>query len=142
MLKKTYSISALVLIIAFLLPWFANPVFSVAGYDIGRLLHFVEAFRPIAGIVTILVYLIPLGAIFVIILSLLNRSTGTVAMLVGSLAIILFIVLFFRCRYILQQCRIGFFLNLAASLALLITGAANELLRAKFLERGRNNFLR
>lgn len=141
MLKKTYSFLALVLVIAFLLPWFANPFFSVAGYDIGRLMNFIEAFRPIAGIVAILVYLIPLGAAFIIVLSLLNRSTGTAAMLVGSLSIILFIVLFFRCRYILQQCRIGFFLSLAASLALLITGAANELLRARFLERGRNNYM-
>ncbi len=136
--KKPVGVSAIVLIAAFFLPWFANPVLTVAGYNMARLLHFINVFQSIAGMITLLVYLIPIGAAVIIILSLFNKSTGPAAMLVGSVPVILIIVLFFRCRYILHQCRIGILLTLAASLVLLIAGATNELSRAKKMERDRN----
>jgi hypothetical protein len=137
-IKKPEVLSSIVLIVAFSLPWFVNPVLTAAGYNIARLLHFINVFQSIAGMITLLVYLIPIGAAVIIILSLFNKSTGPAAMLVGSVPVIIIIVLFFRCRYILYQCRIGILLTLAASLVLLIAGATNELSRAKKMERDRN----
>ncbi len=120
--------AAILLIIAFFLPWFSNPVVTAGGYNIIRFLKFIEAFKPVAMIIAAITILIPVGAVALLIMNALKKSTGFLAMITGMIPMVMMIVLTFKCRYIIPQCRFGLYITLFGAAALLLTGACNELL--------------
>jgi len=123
---KPEVVASLVLILAFFLSWFSNPIFSVPAYKISRVLEFFSISQPIFFILTVLTFLIPVGGLIIIMFSILNKSTSTVAMLVGMLPIIIIVVLFFNNRFILKQLGPGSILTVIAAIVLLITGAIKQ----------------
>jgi len=115
--------AALMLIISFFLTWFRNPIFSVPGYKISRLLEFISIPQPIDLILNVTAFLIPIGGLATIILTLIKKSAATVSMITGMFPVILMVVLLFHHRYILEQLAVGSVLTLICAPVLLLTGA-------------------
>lgn len=115
--------AALMLIISFFLTWFRNPIFSIPGYKISRLLIFISIPQPIDFILNTVAFLIPIGGLAIIILTLINKSAATVSMITGMFPIILIVVLLFHHRFILEQLAVGSIITLICGPVLLLTGA-------------------
>ena len=125
--KRMEMTAAVLMIIAFFLPWFSNPIVTSAGYNIKKFLNFFNELQPVAAIISIIVWLAPIGAIVIIIMNALKKSTGTPAMVTGMIPVVMMIVLASKSRYIIPQCTLGVYLTLLAAAGLLLTGACNEL---------------
>jgi hypothetical protein len=117
------AVTALVLIISFFLTWFRNPIFSVSGCSISRMLAFISTPQPVDLILKMTAFLIPIGGLAIIILTLINKSAATVSMITGMLPIILMLVLLFHHRFILGQLAEGVIMTLICAPVLLICGA-------------------
>jgi hypothetical protein len=115
--------AALILIISFFLIWFRNPIFSVPGYNLARLLEFISIPHPIDLILTFVAFLIPVGGLAIIILAHINKSAATVSMMTGMLPIILMVVLYFHHPFITGQLAVGSIMTLICAPVLLICGA-------------------
>jgi uncharacterized protein YacL len=125
--KKMEQTAAVLLAIAFFLPWFSNPMVNAAGYNIKNFLVFFKDLQPVSMIVAVIVWLVPIGALIIIVMNAFKKSTGTLAMITGMIPVVVVIVLVFKSRYIIPQCRFGLYLTLLGAAALLLTGACNEL---------------
>jgi hypothetical protein len=125
-LKNPGFWAAAVLTVSFFLPWLSNPQISAAGYDLEDFLRFFSTLEPVAGIFSVLVYLIPAGGLCIMILVVLKKSSGLLSLITAMGPLVMFVVLILRSPFILSQMQVGMILTLAAALILLITGALEK----------------
>ena len=117
-------ISVIILLIAFFLPWFRSATGSFAGFQVLKFMNSSAAFAGKADIIGILfiifVYLIPILSIIIIALSLIKKSTGTIALITGILPFVALGMILLESKEILGQVGIGVYLTMIAALALII----------------------
>jgi hypothetical protein len=114
---------ALLLLIAFFLPWFKNPSLIVRGFNIHNWINFFKTLQPLQCPLAILIYCIPLGCLLIFLFAYLKIPSGVLEITVGMLAPIVTVVLLFKNVYLLPQIQPGFILAVIVSILLLISGA-------------------
>jgi len=122
-LKKPELIASLLLVIAFFLPWFKNPVILIPGYEISKILSFFSIPQPVFFFLLLLTFLLPLGGAIIFILSILNKPVGLFCMITGMLPLVIMVVLYFKTHLVLNQMAGGIFLTIMTAILLLIIGA-------------------
>ena len=118
--------AAAALVLSFFLPWFSNPQISGSGYNIGGFLRFFSALAPVAGVFTVVAYLVLACGILILILNLYGKPTGLISMIAAMGPPVMFIALLLRSPLIPGQIQFGMILGLLAAAVLLITGAIGK----------------
>jgi solute:Na+ symporter, SSS family len=116
-------ISAVVLLIAFILPWFKGPGFSYSGFQVQSFVDSKDIFMNAAfsgWIFTLCVFLTPILTIVTLILSFMKRSTNIVALIAGLLPFAALGIILVASNDVLSQLGIGVYLTMLAALALII----------------------
>lgn len=121
--KNPQAWAAAGLVLSFFLPWFSNPQLTGSGYNIGVFLRFFSVLAPVAGIITVVAYLVLAGGILIMILNLSGKPSGLVSLITAMGPLVMLIVLTLRSPLIMGQIQIGVILALAAAAVLLISGA-------------------
>ncbi|MGB2906609.1 MAG: sodium:solute symporter family protein [Candidatus Aminicenantaceae bacterium] len=110
------------LVVLFFLPWFKLSGASYPGYAVGSFLstsgYLESAFH--IWIFQILVFLIPIAALLVIVLTVMRRKTEVVALISGLLPFVALIFILFNSSQVLDQLGIGVYLAMVAGLAVVI----------------------
>ncbi len=118
--------AAAALLVSFFLPWFKVPAAqgtaSYAGFSVGAFLKTADVFGAgfLGTLFQILIFLIPTGAVVVLVLAVLNRKTELAALILGLLPFLALIFILFKNNQVLEQLGIGVYLAMVAGLAAVI----------------------
>ncbi len=118
--------TAAALFVSFFLPWFKIPAAqgtaAYSGFSVGAFLKSSGIFGAgFLGILfQILIFLIPVGAVVVLILALLKRKTEIAALILGLLPFLALIIILFKSNQVLDQLGIGVYLAMVAGFAAVI----------------------
>jgi SSS family solute:Na+ symporter len=111
------------LFVSFFLPWFRIAGSrSYAGFDVGAFLSASGVFESgfLAILFQALIYLIPVGAVVLIVLHVRRGKTEIPALITGLLPFVVLIVILFQSKTVLDQLGFGVYLAMVAGLAAVI----------------------
>ncbi|MFH1943126.1 MAG: sodium:solute symporter family protein, partial [bacterium] len=123
MFSRPRVLAAVVLIVAFFLPWFRSASFFFSGVAVHKFLVLTDIFHK-AGLAGFLfkacIYLTPLFGLIVVLLSLLNKSTKVMALIAGLLPFGALGIVFLKSNVVLGQLGMGVYITMVAGFALII----------------------
>ena len=117
-------LAAIVIVIAFFLPWFRGSTFSYTGIQVSQFISTPYAFGQAANfagyLFQLFVYLIPILSLVVIIMSFLKRSTDVLSLVAGLLVFASLGIILLKSGEILTILGMGVYISMIAGLALII----------------------
>ena len=123
MFSRPRVLAAVVLIVAFFLPWFRSASFFFSGVAVHKFLVLTDIFHK-AGLAGFLfkacIYLTPVFGLIVVLLSLLNKSTKVPALIAGLLPFGALGIVFLKSNEVLGQLGMGVYITMVAGFALII----------------------
>jgi len=132
-IKKIENICAIIIIVAFFLPWVSLGFISFSGYDLPNLASFVNSFDAAfsengesSGSANSLyaVYLIPLLSISILFMEYLGKESKKLCLTAGTLNVVGFLyVLIFETEGDIGMMGIGIWITVLASVVMLLAAA-------------------
>ena len=132
-IKKIENICAIIIIVAFFLPWVSLGFISFSGYDLPNLASFVNSFDAAfsengesSGSANSLyaVYLIPLLSIGILFMEYLGKESKKLCLTAGTLNVVGFLyVLIFETEGDIGMMGIGIWITVLASVVMLLAAA-------------------
>lgn len=120
---KPQMLAALLLILAFFLPWISTATLSYSGFEIPKFLNASPEFGNAGGLGTlmvILVFAIPIFSLVVALQMWLKKSVKVTAVIAGILPFVVLLIFLVKSNAILGQLGIGVYLTIILSLTLII----------------------